>query len=177
MPPSALVREGENARQRRLGDDGEIEALAGVPHRSVKAIEEMRASGAGSFALRPEHETVDRERVLAGREQFRQLHVDRLAPRAGLLEDVVFSEFPSRRKRAALRGDPLDLPAQLDLLVEQRVARTAIRIAFIRKVKVVKSLRGGTCKSDHGPVPFACGCRPPRCGFNKDAVAPVPGGR
>src|SRR5262245_37761148 len=97
VAPATLVCEGENARQRRLRDDGEIEALARVPCRAVKAIEKMSAAGAWPFALRPEHETIDRESVLAGREQSRQLHLDRLALRGGFLENVVFSHFPAGR--------------------------------------------------------------------------------
>src|SRR5262245_22506143 len=107
VAPAALVRKGENARQRRLRDDGETEAFARVPHCAVKAIEKMSAAGAGPFALRPEHEAVDGERVLAGREQLRHLHLDRLALCAGLLEDVVLGKLPAGRKRAALRGDLL----------------------------------------------------------------------
>ena len=162
VAPATLVREGEYARQRRFRDDGEIEALARVAHRAVKAIEKMSAAGAGPFALRPEHEAVDRERVLAGREQFRQLHLDRLALRGGLLENVVFGEFPAGRERAALRGDPLDLPAELDLLVEERVAGPSVGFALVRKVQVVKGLGRGSGEGDHVPVPSSCVTAPLR---------------
>jgi hypothetical protein len=160
VAPATLVCEGENARQRRLRDDGEIEALARVSDCPVKAIEKMRASGAGPFALRPEHEAVDCERVLAGREQLRQLHLDRLVLRGALLENVVFSELPAGRKRATLRGDPLDLPTELDLLVEERVTGPSVDFALVRKVQVVKGLGRGSGKGDHVPVPSECELQP-----------------
>ncbi len=176
MAPAALVRKGENARQRRLRDDDEIEALARVPHCAVKAIERMRASGARPFALRPEHEAVDGKRVLAGREQFRQLHLDLLALCAGLLEDVVLGEFPAWRKRAALRGDPLDLPAELDLLVEEHVAGPSVGFALVRKVQVVNGLHRGLGEGDHVPVPFTIAVITviAPCVLNSHAVAQVP---
>jgi hypothetical protein len=120
----------------------------------------MSAAGAGPFTLRPEHEAVDRERVLAGREQLRQLHLD-LALRRGLLENVVFSEFPAGRKRAALRGDPLDLPAELDFLVEQRVAGPSVGFALVRKVQVLKVLGRGSGDGDYVPVPSSMRLPPP----------------
>jgi hypothetical protein len=46
VAPAPFVREVENARQRRLGDDSEIEALARVPDRAVKTIEKMGAAWA-----------------------------------------------------------------------------------------------------------------------------------
>ena len=77
------------------------ETLAGVPHGAIKAVEEMRAAGAGPFAFRPEHETVDRKRVLMRGKEFRQLHLGRLGLGAGLFKDVVVDEIAANRKRAA----------------------------------------------------------------------------
>jgi hypothetical protein len=86
----------------------------------------------------------------------------------------VFSEFPAGRKRAALRGDPLDLPAELDLLVEERVTGPSVGFALVRKVQVVKGLGRGSGEGDHVPVPSAC-VTAPTPGENNDAVAQVPG--
>jgi hypothetical protein len=38
VPPAALVAEGEQARQRGLRDDGEVEPLADMPGGAVELI-------------------------------------------------------------------------------------------------------------------------------------------
>jgi hypothetical protein len=48
--------------------------LTDVLDRAVEPIENVRASRARPFPLGPVHEALDGERVLAGREQLRQLH-------------------------------------------------------------------------------------------------------
>lgn len=52
------------------------------------------------------------------------------------LEDVVLARRPARRQCAALRTDALDLPAQRDLLGEQRIARRAVVGAFVWKLQM-----------------------------------------
>jgi hypothetical protein len=43
MPPAPLAAEGEDARQRGLGDDGEVDSLAGVIGRAVELVEQRDA--------------------------------------------------------------------------------------------------------------------------------------
>src|SRR5262249_23696361 len=80
------------------------------------------------------HEAVDDERVLPRREELRE---GDLAVSAGRdLEPVLLRDGPSRRQRAALRGDALDRPAQLDLRLEQPVALAAVLAGLARKADV-----------------------------------------
>ena len=72
------------------------------------------------------HEAVDDKRVLAGREQLREHYVGLRAVRAGPLEDVVLRHDPARRKLTSGCSDGLRGATELDLLVEQPVARRAV---------------------------------------------------
>ena len=62
--PAALLGE-EDARQRRLRDDCEVDALVDMPRGTVETIEKMRAARTRPLPLRSEDETVDRKRILA----------------------------------------------------------------------------------------------------------------
>ena len=73
-----------------------------------------------------EHEAVDHERVLAGREQLRQPHVGRGAVGTCPLEDVVLRNNPAGRELAPRGSHGLHGAAQLDLLLEQPVARRPV---------------------------------------------------
>src|SRR4029450_7458643 len=67
--PAALLGKVEQTLQRRLGDHDKVDALGDVQRRAVDRVEEVRAAGTWLGALRPEHEAVERKRVLAGRER------------------------------------------------------------------------------------------------------------
>jgi hypothetical protein len=72
------------------------------------------------------HEVVDHERVLAGREQLRQPHVGRGAVRTRSLEDVVLRDDRSWGKLAPRLSHALHGAAQLDLPLEQLIARRSV---------------------------------------------------
>ena len=144
--PAALLGEGKDARQRRLGDDGKVDALADVPRGTVETIEEVRAARTRPLPLRSEHEAVDRKRILAGCKQLRQPHALRFAARARRLENIVLRDFAARRQCSTLGRHALDLAAQLHLLLKQDIARPAILRALIGKVNVLNGLRSGFCE-------------------------------
>ena len=100
--------------------------------RPVEPIQKMRAARARTLPFRPKHEAVDRERVLAGREQLREPDRPALT-----IELVVFRDHAARRQRPALSGDALDVPAQLHLFLQQSVPRRAIFGTLAGKVHVV----------------------------------------
>ena len=124
-PPAALLCMGKDARKLRLRDDREIDALRDVLGGTVQRIEHGGARRARPLVIERarEHEAVDRERVLAGLEQLRQPHIDRGAAGTCLLEDIVLRDGPAGRQLASGSGHRLDSAAQLDLLLEQPVAR------------------------------------------------------
>ena len=98
-PPAALLRMDQDARQRGLGDNHEIDALRDVLRGSVQGIKHGSAMRARLLVVERarEHEVVDHERVLAGHEQLRQPHLGRGAAGSCLLEDVVLRDDPDRR--------------------------------------------------------------------------------
>jgi hypothetical protein len=83
-----------------------------------------------------EHEAVDRERVLARREELRELHRGRLGVVAFAFEDVVLAHLAAVGQRAAMDGDPFDLAAQLHFLAQQRVACLAIGRGLVGEMQV-----------------------------------------
>ena len=102
-------------------------------HHAVEAIQEVGASRARLLPFRPVHEAVDRQGVLARREQLRQLHRP-----VGAFEQVVLGERAAGRQGPALGGDPLGLSAQLHFLGEQGVTRGAVFGVLARKAQVVQ---------------------------------------
>src|SRR5437868_5049254 len=93
---------------------------------AVQRVEEMRAAGARLGPLGPEHEAVDRKRILAGREQLGKLEAPGPAAGTSALEDIILGNLATLGKGAALLGDTLDVPAQLHLLLQQGIASLAI---------------------------------------------------
>src|SRR4051794_13161074 len=108
--PSAFIGEGDDTRQRRLGDDDQIHPLADMPRSAVKRVEKMRASRACPFPLWSEHEAVDRQGVLVRREQLRQAHALWLAILAGGVKNIVLEDLSAGRERTAARSHALDMP-------------------------------------------------------------------
>ena len=77
------------------------------------------------------HEAVDRKRLLVA-EQFGELR------RAVLTDElVVLGYFAARRQRAALFRHAFEVAPELDFFSEQRIARTPIFVAFVRKAYVI----------------------------------------
>ena len=64
---------------------------------------------------------------------------------AVLVEEAIVLRFAARRQRAALRGDALDVAAQLDLLGEQAFTGVAILGALVwkRRAALGGELGGG----------------------------------
>src|ERR1700724_2201249 len=100
---------------------------------AVEPIEKVRASRAWPFPLGPVHEAVNRQRVLAGLEQRRELHLPAIP-----IELIILRDHAASRQRSALGGNALDLAPQLHLLGEQSVARGAILSALAWKVHVMQ---------------------------------------
>src|SRR3546814_451901 len=101
-----------------------------MPCRAFNTVEQMRAAGTGAVTLRSEHIAVNQDR----REFAEQLgEPDLLGPEVGAdaLEDIILGHLAAGRKRAAHLGHDLGLATERDFGVEQRVARLAIRGAFI----------------------------------------------
>jgi hypothetical protein len=103
---------------------------------AVELVEERYARGTGTLLEREqrrlaapwprplvagitrEHETVDHQRVTAGLEQLRELHVGWGPVGTHTLEDVVLGNNPAERQLAPRGGHRLHRAAQLDLLGE-----------------------------------------------------------
>src|SRR5262249_4095344 len=96
----------------------------------------------------PIHETVDRQRIHAGREELRQSHPRRLTVFACRFEDVVLFEISAGRQRSAFGRDLLDLAAQFHLLFTQRVSRATVGCALVEGMTMVKRWRSRFRKSD-----------------------------
>ena len=126
VPPAALAGEGELARDRRAADDGERDPLLDVGRGNVERADERGAHRAGPLALGPVHPEIGEQRVVPAEQ------VDEADLVALLVEEAIILRDRTRRQRAALRGDALDLAAQLDLLGEQGGARLAIVRALAR---------------------------------------------
>jgi hypothetical protein len=127
-----------------MRDRHQVHALPDVLRGAVELVEQGGARRAGAFRQREErgpaglgpwalvagrareHEVVDDERILAGREQLRKPHVGWVAVRSGPLEDVVLRHGPARGEPAPGGGYRLGGAAQLDLLLEQPVARRPV---------------------------------------------------
>src|SRR5215211_848837 len=135
-PPAPLARERRQALDRRLGHDHEPHPLREVVYRPVELVEQRGTGRARALGQREqrglprpgarpvvvrvtrEHEVVDRERVLARREELGQAH-----PPLDALERVVLRHHTPGGKRAPRRRHRLGGAAQFDLLLEQAVAR------------------------------------------------------
>jgi len=78
VAPAALARDGADALDRRLRHDHHVDALPGVRHRAVEAIEDAGAHRAGPGHRRAVHVAEDDEARVA-REKLRHLHA---APRS-----------------------------------------------------------------------------------------------
>ena len=117
MAPAAFAGEGEDALYRRLSGYRKIDMLGGVLCRAVKLVEEggeRRVAGPsvrGSNAVCPpsrarpfvvgiagKHHAVDQERVPAGRKQFPQPHLSRVAAWPFRLKDEVLRYHPAGRQ-------------------------------------------------------------------------------
>jgi hypothetical protein len=136
--PAALLGQLEQAFQRRLCNDDEVDALGGMQRRAVQSVKEVSATWARLGALRPEHEAVDRQRVLARREQLRKLYAPGPATGTSALEDIVLGELAALGQRSALLGDTLDVPAQLHLLLQQGIARLPIGRTFVGEMEMLE---------------------------------------
>ncbi|MEY2159351.1 MULTISPECIES: hypothetical protein [unclassified Rhodanobacter] len=66
------------------------------------------------------------------------------------LEAVVARHLAAGRQRAALLGDALDVPAQLDFLGEQGLARAAVGVAFVGETQGVAPGQLGGGNEDRG---------------------------
>jgi hypothetical protein len=143
-PPAPLRGEREHALERSLRHDREVDDLDGVLGGAVELVEERDARGArpvreqelGRLAghrpwarvpgIARKHEGVDRQRVLSGCKELGQAHVGRKTVGACPLEDVVLRNDTARWQRAPRGGHRLRGAAELDLLLEQAVARGAV---------------------------------------------------
>src|SRR4029450_9496403 len=106
-----------------MGDDDEIQALLDMQRRAIETVEEVRATRTRLLALRPEHEAVDRQRVLVRREELGELEPSRPTCGALALEDIVLGDLAALGQGATLRRHALDMPAQFHLFLQERVAR------------------------------------------------------
>src|SRR5262245_60330021 len=139
-----------------------------MSRRAVKPVEKMGAARARSLALRPEHEAVDRKRVLVRCEKLRQ------PDRTGLaLEDIVFRHLATLRQGAPMGGHALDVTAQLHLFGQKLIVRLTIGCALVGEMEVLHAgqttvaCRGlphrrgligtGTCLTPPS-APHRCGC-------------------
>jgi hypothetical protein len=168
--PAALLAPGEEPRQRRLRHHYEVDLLTGVFGGAVELIEKGHAGRAGAFlewqerrlpargpgALAPigprEHEVVDHQRVLAGREQLRHPHVGGTSVRGLALEDVVLGDDAAGRQLAPGGGHRLHLATQLDFPLQQPVARRPVcrRLAGKRDAHTasIPSVSSGSSTTD-----------------------------
>src|SRR5262245_56658512 len=123
MLPGTLLGERHQTLERLLGDDGKVDTLKDVLCSAVETIEEVGAARTWLLTLGPEHEAVDRERVLDRREQLGKFQAPDPALRTLAFEDIVFGDFAAFRQGAALCGDAFDVPAQLHFFLQERIAR------------------------------------------------------
>jgi hypothetical protein len=85
-----------------------------------------RGTGRLIFGVARKHEAVDKQRVLAGREQLGQPHLDWRAVSPGAAKDVVARHESAWRQFAPRSGNCLHRAAQLDFLLKQPIARCAV---------------------------------------------------
>src|SRR5262245_17951990 len=128
MLPPALTRERENAGNRRLGDDSEVDRLRDVRRRAIDAVENGGAIRTCGLHVRPKHEVVDEKRVLAGCEEIGEAYGT-----VRFFEDVVLFERPTWRERPALGCNRLELPPERDFALAQLVAGRPVFRALSRK--------------------------------------------
>jgi len=105
----------------------------GVP---FKPVDDRGAHRTGPLHLRAEHEAVGDERVPFA-EKLRQPDLAFDA-----VENVVLGGLAARRQLAALRRDALDLAPQLELALQEPVARGAISGTLVGEVHL-RLLFGG----------------------------------
>src|SRR5438067_3162801 len=135
--PAALALEGLEPLDWRARHHRERDALLNVRHLAIPRAQQRRAHRARPLALRTEHVTVDHERILVAEqigERCRSLFA---------LESIILFDLAARRQPAALLGDALDMAAKLDLLSQQRFARTAIFGALVGIAKAAGSREFG----------------------------------
>ena len=139
VPPAALLLERNEPLDRRARDHREGDTLPDVACFAIPRAHQRRAHRAGAIALRPVHVAVEDERLLVA-EQVGEADLAVLA-----LEAVVAGDLAARRQLAALLGHPFDLPAKLDLLGQQRIARLPVVVALIGKMGLLpgRQLFGG----------------------------------
>jgi len=126
VAPAPLAGEGELARHGRAGDRREGGPLPEVAQRNVDGAEERGAHRTRPLALGAEHPEVGDERVVPAEQ------VGEADRPAFLVEKRVVAGRAAGRQRAPHRRDPLEVPAQLDLLGEQRGAGGAVLGAVVR---------------------------------------------
>src|SRR3954447_21833896 len=139
-------------------------------HGAVELVEKRDARRAGTFRKRQpcrlpggrpgpliarvarKHEAVDRQRVLARREELGQPHIGRSAVCSGALEDVVLGNLSAGWEIAPVGGDRLHRSTQLDLLLQELLARRSVlgRLAGKRDAHG-PPFYGGTCTDRSGP--------------------------
>src|SRR5262249_10349424 len=81
-----------------------------------------------------EHEVIDGEGVLTRLKQLRHSHVLRRSVSSGPHEDVVVRDNPPRRKLASRRRNAFHHPPQLNFLLQEVVARSAVHRRLARKM-------------------------------------------
>src|ERR1700726_3487062 len=127
---------------RYLGSDGETDALVDVWRLAVYGVDDRRAGRTADLqgqasVPRDEHEAVEKECVLSILEQLGEADRPRLAVARRFLEAVVGRHLAAEGQAASLCPDCLDLPAELDLGLEQLVAGAAIIVCLARKPDAV----------------------------------------
>src|SRR5436305_7516262 len=98
-------------------------------------LRRLAAGGSRSRITRVagEHEAVNDERVLTGREQLREPD---LSAYIGRLEAIVLRDA-AERQRAPARRDALDRPPELDLCLKQSIAFTAVLVRLAGEANVM----------------------------------------
>ena len=94
------------------------------------------------LALGPIHEAVNGERLLVTKE-FSKTKLSVLA-----IKSVILAHQATRRQRTALLRHSLNVAPEFDFFGQERVARTAVIAAFIRKADAIflaNSMAGLSC--------------------------------
>src|SRR5215217_3349775 len=162
MSPISLPREGHYLVKRRLGDNREADPFRRVKCSAVQLVEQRRAGWTRAFLQRQprrstiyrpgplvagiarEHEVVDHERVVLGREQVAQPELTRPAVAIHTGEDVVDRHFAAGWEVAAFGRDGFHQDAQLTLASEQPIARLAVLGGFVREGDFVSHVANNT---------------------------------
>src|SRR4051794_33165886 len=105
-----------------------------------------------------EHEVVGYQRVGAGPKQLGKFDLRRMAI-GHHVEDIILLQQSARREGAASRGNVLDLPAQFDLSLKQRISCGAILRGFAWKCNAHGNLRSARWRRIEGNAWTAFGVR------------------